>query len=343
MTGDSAATFYDEWLGYWEAAQRRRAASRRVIHAGELAHVSTRQDALTAELISPRTGFATWGTVTLISEIPVGQASGMHRHGEEAIYIVSGTGCSVVEGRRYPWTAGSVLHVPFGAAHQHFNLGSEPVRYLSCMTPELDHFLGLNRTEQLSDRGPHDGAPGDLQEATHDENGTRVVLALEEATVIGGDGQVDSSEFTGAPVVIGDINGMQRLVTTHHHRVVRMMRIGTDLHDFSPRAVEISGLLMEEPGTAGGDHAHMEAHLYVLDGEGYSVIDGVRYDWKAGSAVHIPGPQTRHQHFNTGPTGSSMVRIAFGIRYLYEQIAKPAFPYLYFAGKRTLSPAELGT
>ena len=344
----SAATFYDEWLGHWEAAQQRRAASRRVIHAEELSYVSTRHDARTAELISSRTGFATWGTVTLVSEIPVGSATGMHRRGEEALYIIAGTGCSVVEGRRYPWTAGSALHLPFGAARQHYNLGSEPVRYLSCTTPDLDHFLGLHRLEQLADRGPHDGPPADLPEGTHDESGTRVVLPLEDATIIGGDGQGDGdgegegSRFDGAPVAIDGIEGMMRLSTTHHHRVVRIMLIGTDLHEFSPRAVEISGLLVEEPGTAGGDHAHMEAHLYVLDGEGYSVIDGERYDWKAGSAVHIPGPQTRHQHFNTGPNGSSMVRIAFGIRYLYEKIAQPAFPYLYFSGKRRLDAAELG-
>jgi gentisate 1,2-dioxygenase len=347
VSASGEATFYDEWLEHWEAAQQRRAASRRVIHDEDLAYVSTRQDARTAELISARTGFATWGTVTLVSEIPAGHASGLHRHGEEAIYIISGSGCTVAEGRRYPWTAGSALHLPFGVAHQHFNLGSEPVRYLSCMTPDLDHYLGLSRVEQLADRGPTDGPPEGLLEATHDASGTRVVLPLEAATVIGGDGALtDGSEggprFDGTPVAIDGIEGMMRLSTTHHHRVVRMMRIGKDLHDFRPRAVEISGLLVEEPGTAGGDHAHMEAHLYVLDGEGYTVIDGERYDWKAGSAIHIPGPQTRHQHVNTGPDGSSMVRIAFGIRYLYEKIAEPSFPYLYFAGKRRLAPAELG-
>lgn len=340
----SAPTFYDEWLGYWDAAEQRRASARRSIHAEDVAFVATRQDSAAAELISARTGFATWGTATLISEIPVGQKTGTHRHGEEAMYVLSGQGCSVIDSRIYRWKAGSVLHIAFGAAHQHYNLGTEPVRYLSCMTPELDHFLGLNRTEQLEDRGPHDGLPpADLPEATHDGRGQRVVLPLEDAMTIGAGlaGDEDVPVLTGEPMEIDGIAGMMRLSTTHHHRVIRMMRIGTGLHDFQPKAVEISGLLVEEPRTAGGDHAHMEAHLYVTSGEGYTVIDGVRHEWRAGSAIHIPGPQSRHQHFNTGPDGSSMVRIAFGIRYLYEQIAKPVFPYLYFAGKRSLTAGDV--
>lgn len=343
-TANTGSNFYEEWLGHWEESEHRRATTRRAIDAEELNWVETRQDAETAELISGRTGFATWGTVTLISRIPVGAKSGEHRHGEEAVYIISGRGCSVVDGRRYDWEEGACLLIPFGAAHQHFNLGDEPVTYLSCMSPDLEHFLGLNRTEQLQDRGPlGDGPDPSLPVGTHDDNGNRVVLALADTINLTGDDGTNGVPPSpgGAPLVIDGIKGMQRFSTVHHHRVLRMMRIGTDVNGFAPRSVEISGLLIEEPHTAGGDHSHMEAHLYILEGEGYSVVDGVRYPWKAGTAIHIPGPQSRHQHFNTGDGPSTMVRIAFGIRYLFEEIAKPAFPYLYFAGKRQLEAQDL--
>jgi quercetin dioxygenase-like cupin family protein len=331
-------TFYDEWLGAWDESERMRAQARRVISAEELDGVATPQDAWTAELISRRTGFATWGTVTLVAEIPVGAKTGLHRHGEEAVHIVSGRGCTVMDGRRYPWEAGATLLIPFGAAHQHFNLGDEPVRYLSCMTPDLERFLGIARTEQLEERGPiGSGPPAGLVEATHDEDGRRVVLPAGDAVeVTAPEGGRGVPPPPGEALVIGDFEGMQRFSTVHHHRVRRFMRIGTDLNDFAPTTVEISGLLIEEPGTAGGDHAHMEAHLYVLQGEGYTVIDGVRHPWRAGSAIQIPGPQSRHQHFNTGDGPSVMVRIAFGVRYMYERAARRSFPYLYFAGKRPL-------
>ena len=51
--------------------------------------------------------------------------SGMHRHqGGLVIYVVSGTGHSLVEGVEVPWKTGDLLLlpvVPGGVAHQHFN------------------------------------------------------------------------------------------------------------------------------------------------------------------------------------------------------------------------------
>ena len=44
-----------------------------------------------------------------------------------------------------------------------------------------------------------------------------------------------------------------------------------------------------------------EAAFYILDGEGYEVHDGVRYDWKAGD-VAIVHNNCVHQHFNASNT-----------------------------------------
>src|ERR1700757_2946342 len=49
-------------------------------------------------------------------------------------------------------------------------------------------------------------------------------------------------------------------------------------------------------------HGHVnEAAFYILDGEGYEVHDGVRYDWKAGD-IAIVHNNCVHQHFNASPT-----------------------------------------
>ncbi len=64
--------------------------------------------------------------------------------------------------------------------------------------------------------------------------------------------------------------------------------------------------------------------LGTLDGMvedvGHSIVDGESIAWKPGSAFE-----------------SSMPRVAFGIRYLFEAMAKEEFPYLdlayrHFAG-----------
>jgi quercetin dioxygenase-like cupin family protein len=55
------------------------------------------------------------------------------------------------------------------------------------------------------------------------------------------------------------------------------------------------------PGGRTQKHGHVnEAAFYILDGVGYEVHDGVRYDWKAGdmAVVHM---NCVHQHFNASP------------------------------------------
>lgn len=56
-------------------------------------------------------------------------------------------------------------------------------------------------------------------------------------------------------------------------------------------------------------HCHMNsAVFYVLEGEGYDVHDGVRYDWEAGDAA-IVGNACVHQHFNASSDKPARVLI----------------------------------
>jgi quercetin dioxygenase-like cupin family protein len=56
------------------------------------------------------------------------------------------------------------------------------------------------------------------------------------------------------------------------------------------------------PGARSQKHGHVnEAAFYILDGEGYEVHDGIRYDWKAGD-VAIVHNNCVHQHFNASAT-----------------------------------------
>lgn len=56
------------------------------------------------------------------------------------------------------------------------------------------------------------------------------------------------------------------------------------------------------PGGRSQKHGHVnEAAFYILDGEGYEIHDGVRYDWKAGD-IAIVHNNCVHQHFNASST-----------------------------------------
>jgi gentisate 1,2-dioxygenase len=53
-------------------------------------------------------------------------------------------------------------------------------------------------------------------------------------------------------------------------------------------------------GSRSGRHRHVpEELIYVMQGEGYDIHDGQRWDWKAGQLICVP-TMTDHQHFSTG-------------------------------------------
>jgi mannose-6-phosphate isomerase-like protein (cupin superfamily) len=48
-----------------------------------------------------------------------------------------------------------------------------------------------------------------------------------------------------------------------------------------------------------GKHRHGEESMHILEGEGFSIINGQRFDWHKSSTLQIPF-WAEHQHFNTG-------------------------------------------
>ena len=327
-------SFFDKWLGFWEEAQEEKNKTRNVIHEEELEWVETPQDCRVALLAAPENGFRTWGSEYMIAEIPPGWNTGKHEHGEEAIYIVQGEGFSIVNGTKYEWGEGSVLWMPFGSQHQHFNTGTEIVRYFSAMALHIEHFLGLGKLDQLQVKGPTDTYVEVPTSATgFDSLDRRICLRFEDTEEVHhGDITEEGDEGTGEPVPM-DVNDPRSVMQRAGHR--DFMRIFMDRpgrNGFKNREIEILSIMGEDVGHHGGKHAHMEAVLYVLAGEGYSTMGDEKVPWKKGSLLHVKGPQTPHQHFNTGTGRVEMLRAAPGARFSFMQgIARERFPYLWYS------------
>ena len=329
------ANYYDSWLEAWDEGERAKKNARKVIHEEEVEWLSTPQDAKVGLLVAPETGFRTWGSESMIAEIPVGWHTGKHAHGEEGVYITEGEGFSVVNGQRYDWATGSCMWIPFGAEHQHFNTGDVPARYYSYSAMHLEQFLGLLKLEQLETCGPTDtivDAP--VSPSGLDDKGRRIVIGWDDAPRrIGTEAGAKDRQANDKP-----IEGDEAFeVMGHSHRsffVDFMGYYNTGNQDFHNREIEITGILGDDPHTHGGKHAHMEATLYVVQGTGYSIVDGERVDWKKGTCFHVQGPQTEHQHYNTGDEPVMQLRCAPGVRAnFFQEIAKERFPYLWFEGR----------
>jgi quercetin dioxygenase-like cupin family protein len=330
-------TFYDRWLGLWDEAAESKRNSRTVIHEEDLEWIETDQDFRIALLAGPENGFRTWGTEAMVAEIPPGSHTGKHEHGEEGIYIVSGEGFSVVNGRKYEWGPGSVLWMPFGSQHQHFNTGTEPVRYFSSTTINLEHFVGLAKLDQIEVKGFTDTpVEAELSVDGFDEKGRRICLKAEDAPPIkyGVEGD-DHGHSHAQPLEVDwdNMNDPSQPMSNGHRDWTRQYMDRDGVNGFKNREIELSNVMGDLPGRHGGKHSHMEAMLYILDGEGYTVVDGVKVPWKKGSLLHVQGPQTEHEHYNSGDIPSAMLRIAPGIRFsFFQSLAKERFPYLWYNG-----------
>jgi quercetin dioxygenase-like cupin family protein len=83
------------------------------------------------------------------------------------------------------------------------------------------------------------------------------------------------------------------------------------------------------PGGRNQMHGHVnEAAFYILDGEGYEIHDGIRYDWKAGDTVVVHN-NCVHQHHNASATKPARALV---------MKTKPMFLFMNMLFQKTVEP-----
>ena len=144
---------YEQQLKRWERRVQEARAVRRVVARGnELAlEPSSKRGTLQTMVIGGR-DFPSYVLDARVVEIPPGAHTSTHRHLADALmFIIRGTGYSLVEGQRYDWEEKDSLHIPSWTWHQHWNLDSEvPARYLAVT---IDPWLRALRLSRLEDGG----------------------------------------------------------------------------------------------------------------------------------------------------------------------------------------------
>lgn len=296
-------TFYEEWLAAGAACQSELDNTLLVARDQEIPWIETRQDAKVKLMISNELGFATMGSNVLKAEIPVGRHTGKHSHGEESIHILQGEGFSIVDGQRFDWHTSSTLQIPYRAVHQHFNTGNEPVVYLAGMIHTLERFVRLSRLEQFEDHGENDQevlATFPQQETEYYRNGHRALIHLEEAP-------------TDPAFEQWQIPATEKQHDLMYHLVV-------PANGFHAPSVAVTTLWEEPPFYHGGRHAHLEAVVYVLEGKGYTEMQGAKADWEGGDVLYVPPAMWEHEHYNPSTVPMRQLRIQFGLRFWFTDI-----------------------
>lgn len=238
-----------------------------------------------------------------------------HRHLIDAvIHIVRGTGYSIIDGVRYDWEPGDFMCVPTFAWHRHVNLGDEPVAYIAGTTTPYSQSLGVGVHED--ERYP------EYWVFAHKSEEARTTLIPGGAEV---PGSQSVAQFRGDQGMASYLYEQQvefAAAEEKRRRAGRLLVKGSDLEFGSTRMgdmayvidprlgfnVKVMATVVAQipPGKRSGAHRHLYEEVnYILSGEGYSIVDDKRYDWKAGDALCIP-VFAWHQYFNTG---SEPVRI----------------------------------
>lgn len=120
--GDPYARRTQRLSGQWEGSQ----GARLVTHFDDVAGLVTKRGARSLFMVDKSIGYHTAGLSAVMHELAPGLYQSRHRHGGEAwLYVISGTGYSVIDDVRYDWEAGDLVVVDHWAWHQHFNASTE--------------------------------------------------------------------------------------------------------------------------------------------------------------------------------------------------------------------------
>jgi mannose-6-phosphate isomerase-like protein (cupin superfamily) len=87
-----------------------------------------------------------------------------HHHVEQTLFLLSGEGKAVLEGKEQPYRAGDVVVVTPGTKHNFVNTGGEPLKIFTIYAP-ANHIEGrIHRTKHDAEMDEEDEAFGDKVE-----------------------------------------------------------------------------------------------------------------------------------------------------------------------------------
>lgn len=238
-----------------------------------------------------------------LNEIPGSSTTSLHRHSWDAVsFCVGGSAWTEIDGIKFTWREGDSFHIPAWSWHRHGNESTLAAQFLSFSSEPLMNLCGFaiiedqsyNPTSQLED-SPSQAAPI----AGNDINSIRIRRLSSN---------IQSQDS-------------RKLYTRWEDLEFRQTPRGTRTTFLIDSAIgyRTSGLTMAmmeiSPGRAQSMHRHSgEAWLYVVDGNGHSVIgdtptDGIAYPWTKGDLIAVDH-YSWHQHFNDSDTQSArLIRV----------------------------------
>ena len=268
--------------------------------------------------------------------------SGRHRHqGGLVIFIVEGKGGTEIDGEFIEWEAGDLVLLPVkpgGIEHKHFN--SDPNKacrwiafvYFPLWDSVASEFTQLELSQEfVGEFGSRDDF---IMDKVKNKSGSKYFEELykdlkEPITEIDKGKQsfksrrekLMSINFYGETMKLRDRQRLQMknaiwlvkgkdLPWEHNPHGVMRWYLHEAMDDTAVRTLNFYIQEIPKNSRSGKLRYQGNAVIYIIQGKGYTVMDGVKYEWKADDVIQLPLRRDGviFQHFNSGDIP---VRFAF--------------------------------
>lgn len=239
-------------------------------------------------------GYATDTLYVGIQLLLPGEVAPSHRHSQAAIRFIiegDGTAFTTVNGEKTYMERGDLVLTPPWTWHDHGHEGTEPVFWMDGLDVGLVKTLTGSFFEPYHENTYPLSGPADSSVARYASG----VRAISERKVRGYPSPLINYKWKNIEQAL---EGLTRLEADPFD--------GYAIDYVNPAtggsADARLGTSMQKIKAGSGTKAHRHVHsacYHVLEGSGYTVINGVKYEWEQGDFFVIP-PWSWHEHHNTG-------------------------------------------
>lgn len=235
-------------------------------------------------------GGATHTLYAAVQAVKPGEVASAHRHTATATrFILKGEGArGTVDGERLTFSPGDFLNTPSWSWHDHTNIGNEQVMWMDCLDSPFMKFIGTGFTEFLEDDQQTLVVPDNYNMKRYQGGVTRPVADRNKKIAPPGRYPWELTERGLEGLSEFDADPVDGFAVEYINPVT-----GKDANN------RIGARMQKLPsGFTGKAHRHVHSNVYhVFKGKGYTVMNGVRFDWEEGDFFAIPS-WTWHEHVN---------------------------------------------
>lgn len=235
-------------------------------------------------------GGATQTLYAAVQAVRPGEVAPAHRHTTTAVrFVMKGQGAyGRVNGEKFAFEPGDYLITPTWTWHDHTNLGNETVYWMDCLDSPFTMYLNVCFTEFYPEKQQKLLVPDDYSTKRYQGGMIRPISDREPSIAPLGRYKWD---FTKK-----GIEGLSQFAPDPYDGFAMEYINPSNGKDANDRIG--ARMQMLPPKFSGKAHRHVHSNVYhVYKGSGYTIMNGVRFDWSEGDFFALPA-WTWHEHVN---------------------------------------------